>query len=274
MTNSNILLKDIVDLTDYGDVKVKFNKWNGEEDPLTTYLMNPDEMVATWTSWRGGRGDFRVGQAVIVLMKMQADLWLLTGIRKITADTGIAHSHAYSSESVEEFKKYYGRVIIKHSLGSRQTIPFYSNVCDRMEVYNILPERFSGRLFPGVTNIRIPLSEIVELNKFQRLDWITPLKNQKGIYLITDKEGKQRYVGSAYGGEGLWQRWLCYANTGGTGGNVELMALIEKDPNYGINNFEYAVLETFGSNATKEEIISRESWWKETLGTRSELNRN
>ena len=49
---------------------------------------------------------------------------------------------------------------------------------------------------------------------------------------------------------------------------------LKEDPEYGKKNFEFAVLETFGSSTGDDEILQRESWWKDTLGSRSEMNRN
>lgn len=70
------------------------------------------------------------------------------------------------------------------------------------------------------------------------------------------------------------QRWLCYLDTNGYGGNAELKKMIEKDERYTLDHFEFAVPETFCSHATDQEIIDRESRRKETLHSREELNRN
>lgn len=42
---------------------------------------------------------------------------------------------------------------------------------------------------------------------------------------------------------------------------------------YSLKNFEFAVLETFGSGTNDQTIINQENWWKETLHTRQELNK-
>ncbi|WP_189654688.1 GIY-YIG nuclease family protein [Paracoccus mutanolyticus] len=47
-----------------------------------------------------------------------------------------------------------------------------------------------------------------------RPDWKAALESIKGIYLITDTRTGKRYVGSAYGDQGIWSRWCAYAASG------------------------------------------------------------
>lgn len=89
------------------------------------------------------------------------------------------------------------------------------------------------------------------------------------MYLITDKNNGKLYVGSATGENGmLLQRWQNYAENG-HGGNVELKALIEREGfEYIKQNFQYSILENYNSKVDDESILTRESWWKETLQSR------
>ena len=73
------------------------------------------------------------------------------------------------------------------------------------------------------------------------------------------------YVGSAYGENMLLGRWQQYLNTG-HGGNEGLKEL---DFDYIKKNFRYSVLDIFKSTIDDDVIISRESWWKETLLSRT-----
>lgn len=102
------------------------------------------------------------------------------------------------------------------------------------------------------------------------------LKNAKGIYLISDTKTRKRYVGSAYGDQGIWSRWCAYTHSG-HGGNVELRALVA-DPAlaYCRTNFRFALLEHRPSRTDDHIIIERESFWKRILQSRGEygLNRN
>ena len=87
------------------------------------------------------------------------------------------------------------------------------------------------------------------------------LSSVNGIYLIRDKSSGKLYVGSAYGEDGLYGRWLNYAHNG-HGGNKELKGL---DP----NQFEFSILEIIPPTSSAEEVIHRENRWKEKLGTRA-----
>ena len=90
--------------------------------------------------------------------------------------------------------------------------------------------------------------------------WKTRLSDWNGIYLITDKGDGKAYVGSAYGREGLLQRWLDYKNSG-DGGNK---ALKKRNP----NNFLFTILERLPPDMPKDEVVRREVTWKIRLHTR------
>jgi len=97
-------------------------------------------------------------------------------------------------------------------------------------------------------------------NRAANIDWVNALSAINGIYLIKDNSTGKLYVGSAYGENGIFGRWSAYA-ANGNGGNVEL---IDLDP----NNFEFSVLEIVSGTVSADEVIRRESRWKEKLGSR------
>ncbi len=86
----------------------------------------------------------------------------------------------------------------------------------------------------------------------------------------------KRYIGSAYGDQGIWSRWCSYVATG-HGGNVELRALVS-DPtlDYCRKAFRFALLEYRPSPTPDDVILAREAFWKRILLTRGKygLNRN
>ena len=56
----------------------------------------------------------------------------------------------------------------------------------------------------------------------------------------------------------------------GHGGNVELRELVKQQGfNYVKENFQYSILENYNARMDDEYILKRESWWKETLCTRT-----
>ncbi len=69
------------------------------------------------------------------------------------------------------------------------------------------------------------------------------------------------YVGSATGERKIYGRWKSYIRTG-HGGNAGLKRLSKKRI---MNNFRYAILDVYSSEADDSEIRQREKWWKKIL---------
>lgn len=66
----------------------------------------------------------------------------------------------------------------------------------------------------------------------------------------------------------LLSRWRSYIENG-HGGNVELKEVVlKKGFEYVKKNFQYSILENYNSRVDDDYILSRESWWKETLKSR------
>ncbi len=139
-----------------------------------------------------------------------------------------------------------------------------------LEVLQILPSVFDGVSFPGYDKVRLSYEQLSVIIERKKHDWIAALGNQKAVYLITDKSKGTHYVGSAYGDNGmLLQRWTDYIKNG-HGGNTLLHDLVNKESfEYVKKNFQYSILENYNARVDKKIILSRESWWKETLGSRA-----
>ncbi|MDE8346984.1 MAG: GIY-YIG nuclease family protein [Acidocella sp.] len=117
--------------------------------------------------------------------------------------------------------------------------------------------------FPGFLNLIEPLSKIAGFPK----SWIEALKHASGVYLLTCPKTKEQYVGSAYGDEGFWHRWMEYVTTG-HGGNVSLKS---REP----SDYQISILEIAGSSAQVEDILNMEVKWKVKLQSREMgLNKN
>ena len=86
------------------------------------------------------------------------------------------------------------------------------------------------------------------------------LTKYPAIYYIYDVTLRKGYVGSAGGQDNLWQRWTEYAATG-HGGNTRLKKCKPK-------NLLFSILERLPEDTLKEELLKRESEWKERLHTR------
>jgi hypothetical protein len=146
-----------------------------------------------------------------------------------------------------------------------------------MSVSEILPESYIGDDFPGYANINHSYAMLEKLWQESKPDWLTALIHCQGVYLITDIETGLRYVGSAYGEDGIWSRWGTYFQTGGHGNNKLLKKLLaQKDHgvHYARKNFQISLLEQASSRDSEQYVILRESYWKEVLLTRSKFGLN
>ncbi|HKP35086.1 MAG TPA: GIY-YIG nuclease family protein, partial [Sphingomicrobium sp.] len=96
--------------------------------------------------------------------------------------------------------------------------------------------------------------------------WAAALRQWRGIYLITDRIDGKQYVGSAYGGENILQRWRNYARTG-HGGNKLLR---ERNP----NDFCFSILQRVSPDAPDSDVVDLERTWKVRLQTRAPAGLN
>ena len=267
-----ILLKDIWSIEDVREYKVHFGRWNGRERPLDAWVRNREHWH-DWQEYRPGRNAFS-RPCIFSLMDFyrEQDVWLFGGIFRVLA----RHEDRYEVELTKRGEIFIGRLKLRSPYRSRSTRVNFENHFDKFEVSEILPELYAGRAFPGYESIDLSFTELEALVQNDRPDWRSHLENVKGVYLITDTRTGKRYVGSAYGDQGIWSRWVSYAKSG-HGGNAELRELIsDQDLAYPRANFRFALLEYSMARTSDETMRKREEFWKEVLLTRSKygLNRN
>lgn len=269
---AKIMLNDLLHFDDaeVPNVRVKFNISNGYDDPLDLYKTNPDEVNVTWFLWHDDRRYFNVGQTAICLLKLRGDQWLLTTIKKITRLLDVTDGVGYDADEVKEYEQYFGRLVVEYHNPCRTMGRKYENVMDELEVVQILNEQYTGNEFPGYENVRLSYPLLKNIVDRQLPGWVDALRNQKAVYLITDTKTGKMYVGSATSQTGmLLQRWSSYA-ADGHGGNVELRELVKQQGlDYVKENFQYSILENYNARMDDGYILKRESWWKETLCTRT-----
>lgn len=268
---ANILINDLLQISPdiANQVKIKFNQTDGHDDPLDLYLRDPEVINTGWLFWRAKQRYFSVGQIAICFLKLSWDTWLLTTIKRVTKDLNILDGINYEGEELEEYRKFFGRVIIKYHKQVQTQGMYYNTVCNQLEVLQVLPAIYDGEEFPGYDNVRLSYQQLASILERRKQSWIAALENQKAVYLITDKSNGMLYVGSATSDTGmLLQRWSNYVSNG-HGGNKELIAVVNK---YGFDhvkqNFQYSILENYNAKIDDHVVLKRESWWKETLQSR------
>ena len=265
-----ILLKEIWPFNNVSEYKVHFGRWNGKHQPLDLWVGDPSGWKE-WQEYRPGRNEFN-RPYIFSLMNFHHESgtsWLFGGIFCVSA----RHEDRYEVELLELGETFIGRLKVGSPYNNRATRVNFENHYETFEVLEILRERYTGQPFPGYENIDLSFSELETLFRNSRTDWQAALESVRGVYLITDENTGKRYVGSAYGDQGIWSRWEEYAATG-HGGDTELLELVESDPDYPRKHFRFAVLE-YRSVSTPEGIIhKRETFWKEVLLTRGKYGLN
>lgn len=264
---SKIKLNDILRLDDIENTKIRFLTGRDDYgwDPLGAFKDNDLENLYSGMYWNYTNKSFQEGQTALGFARIESDgdLWLLFHVGKVTKDLNIFKSGpAYEYETLAKYEKYFGRLIIKYHNQSQQMIRIANTVIDECEVYKILPNIFDNDIFPGYDKVDLSWKELSRV--MEKETWKTALKNQKGVYLITDTSNGKNYVGSAYGDNMILGRWESYVKTG-HGGNKELKTL---NFEYIKNNFRYSILDIYKSTIEDKIIIERENWWKTILQSR------
>lgn len=264
------------------DFTIALNNPTGQErDPLDYYLYSQYDFLRYigWFKGYGAKMAFRKLDTKYTLQFVRIfsnDLWLFVGC--FTKEEGFnsnEYGEYYRLVLNDKFKNFEGRLLVNYKKvqGPKQA-KLSINKIHEFNVYKILEEKYTGEVFPGYENVSISFYRLQQIIFKQLHDWKDQLSTVKGVYLITDTKTSKLYVGSAYGEEGIWGRWTTYAHTNGTGGNKDLIKVMKDDENYAVNNFQFAILDYYKRSITDDEILARESFWKEVLQSRGDLNYN
>ena len=267
-----ILVKDVWPIDNTDEFKIHFARYNQESQPLDVWVRDRSEWMG-WQQTRPQKNDFNK-PFIFSLMRFyhEPDTWLFGGVFEVIE----RHEDRYEVKLTEIGENFIGRLKIDYAHNDRVTRALMEKYYGRFKVKEILPAPYAGRAFPGFEEIDLSFEELDAFVSKGRIDWKTALESIKGVYIITDTKTGKRYVGAAYGGEGVWSRWAAYIGNG-HGGNVEIRKLTGR---YGIDycqkHFRFALLEHRAFNTPDEKILARERYWKTILMTKGTmgLNRN
>lgn len=166
----------------------------------------------------------------------------------------------YNQLAVDALVPYVGRVFIEWG-GS--AITWAQRADTQPKQILEITKNFQEEAFPGYASFMANLSGVEALPA----GWRAALRAVRGIYLLTCPRTKEQYVGSASGEDGFLGRWTAYCRDG-HGGNIGLKS---RDP----ADYQVAILQTFGNDASLNDIYAAEQLWKLKLQSREMgLNRN
>ena len=176
-------------------------------------------------------------------------------------------AYEYSTREIEGLDHLTGRAIVQFKKDFRASYLLGPKYEGALAVAAIRDQRLTVGDFPGFNSVLLSLAMLRIVVRESNPSWLAALANVSGVYVITDNTTGKHYVGSAYGGIGIWQRWSAYAKTG-HGSNKELRQLIDQKRADHALQFQLSILEVCDLNASPEFIISRENHWKTVLRTR------
>ena len=263
-----IPLSAVIPVDDLADYKLHFATWNQHERPLDVFARSRTE----WQGWNEYRapGSKDVFNRPFIFSLIQyypkPERWLFGGIFEVLSRPINGQYQVRLSAAAEGF---IGRLLVGHRGPQVQGRSFKPETYfHELTVAQVLEEPYRGAEFPGFDAICHDFAQLESIVTQAKPDWRAPLESVKGVYVITDTSNGKKYVGSAYGTGGIWQRLCCYIGTG-HGWNDELTKLIKAEGReYARENFQIALLEYRSARTDDELIIQREQHWKNVLKTR------
>lgn len=266
-------LNDLLGLTEeeLSRTKIRLNTYNGDKNPIDEFKKNP-QLLLDWNYWNNK--PYRQGQISIGLVNMGNHRWLLFTIgeikkvleKPIKSNDGV-NGVQVEYKTIEKYNDLYGRVVVGYHNKTQQLFR-NGDLINELEIREILPAIFTGFDFPGYDNVSLTYEQLKTIVNGDYPSYHNALRNQKAVYLQTDKETGKLYVGSATAKEMLLARWSTYVYNG-HGGNVDLIKVVEeKGFDYIKKNFQYTILENYNSKVDDEYVLKRESYWKEVFQSR------
>lgn len=247
--------------------KIHLAGWNGKEHPLDVYFRGDFD---GWQAWQTKRNFHR--EYIISLINLDhANKWLFVGIYSSSGyeekpyDGG--KDYFYNTTPVDGYAELAGRLVVTFQRSGRASYLDAERWADSLLVSELKEEKLKIRDFPGFNKVCISKQELDTIVRQELPGWKSALSNVAGVYLITDKKNGKLYVGSACGEGGIWGRWSSYAHNG-HGGNVELRHLLKSIGELHAQNFQYTILEIADTHASKDDIVSRECYWKNVFISR------
>lgn len=218
---------------------------------------------------------------ILSLIHLGSDKWLFAGVYTITGspeyrkwEENDTYYWRYPTQEVKGLEHLTGRAIVQFKKIFRASYLRDKRYADNLFVSELRPELVSIRDFPGYKSVLLSYNNLLTIVNRSNLSWKSALCNVAGVYLITDTSNGKLYIGSAYGGEGIWQRWVNYAENG-HGGNKEIKNLLNEKGYFHANHFQFSIVEVCDVDSRPEDVIEKENHWKEVLQTRKfGLNKN
>ncbi len=244
---------------------VRAGKDDPKDDPLHSYFAGEFEEWQTWQTKRNFEREF-----VLSLIQLpEHNKWLFVGIFASQSSVWDKNNrrHVYRLSRRTATNEFEDRLIVHYERQGRQSYRNAEMLDDALTISEYLAQKKTIGKFPGYSCAMLTKQHLDIVVKQEIESWKVALENVAGVYVIADRNTGKLYVGSATGCEGIWGRWRDYSETG-HGGDRKLQELLKKKkPGYA-ENFQFGILEIAGTDASNDDVLKRESRWKELLLTR------
>jgi hypothetical protein len=154
-----INLNDILRLDNLENVKIRFNlMFNHNWNPIEIFKNNDMDLLLSGQYWNyNNRKSYKVEQVNVgfIRIKSNDNLWLLFHVGKITKDLNRFNGIGYEYETLSEYEKYFGRLILRYKNKTQNMIRIANSVIEDCEVFQILPDIFDNDIFPGYDKVNI-----------------------------------------------------------------------------------------------------------------------
>lgn len=281
MNNTQIPASLLFPDMDWESTKIHVAQKAGENHPIDVFVKD----FKFWQNdWNGSHHSNHCWNRDLIFsiieMPNKLNCWLFGGIFKVVSHKPEKNPDGkdcifYEVELYKSGLALIGRLVINWEKDARAKGRKPESMLKNMSVSEILPDIYSGEDFPGHSNIDHSYETLKNLWQEMKPDWHSALAHCKGVYLITDSYTGLRYVGSAYGEEGIWSRWKTYFQTGGHGNNKLLKKHLKALPeSYAEKHLKFSLLEQASSRDSEQYIIQRESYWKKVLMTQGKYGLN
>ncbi|WP_160149633.1 GIY-YIG nuclease family protein [Roseiconus lacunae] len=261
-------LTELIELSDVELLKYKIHCATGKapNSPLDAFF------AGTFQDWqeRQNQLNFQCDQ-IISLIYLRPSRWLFGGLYRVLGfkegRPDMPSGFTYQTELIKGLEHLDGRAVIYFDKKFRASYLRGRKYAEQLIVESLRSSRMTIGDFPGFNDVLLSFPNLRTIIGEQNPSWRAALANVSGVYLIVDNTTGEIYVGSAYGGVGIWQRWSQYARTG-HGGNKALKALLASEPDGHEDNFQISLLEVCDLYASNDFVISREVHWKNVLKSR------
>ena len=174
-----------------------------KSSPLEAFL------VGSWKEWQETQNqkNFECDQ-VLSLIHLGGARWLFAGLFAVLGvKQGNVHNpkgYEYSTRELEGLDHLTGRAIVEFDKTFRASYLRGPKFENELVVVAIRDQRMTVGDFPGFNRVLLSYTMLCTVVRESNPSWLAALANVAGVYVITDNANGKQYVGSAYGGVGLW----------------------------------------------------------------------